>query len=67
MGEFLRKSDSRSDKIARARNSYQQIYQVTLILYGIGVCCDREMFSMHSPIFYREAYVWYISLKVLSW
>ena len=71
MGEFLRKSDSRSDKIAGARNSHQQIYKVTLILYGIGVCCDREMFSVHSPLFYREAYVWYISqsirLIVLGW
>ena len=36
MVEFLRKFESRGDKLLEL-NSHHQIYQFTLILYGIGI------------------------------
>ena len=50
MVEFLRKSESRGDKIARVLlNSHHQIYQFTLILYGVSVHCDGGRLSVLSP------------------
>ena len=44
--EFLRKSESSSDKITRVLNLHHQIYQFTLILYGVGVCFDVDIFKL---------------------
>ena len=50
MVEFLRKYESCGIKIARVKlNSHHQIYQFTLILYGVGVRCHRVRFYVPSP------------------
>ena len=51
MIEFLRKFENRGIKITRVNSTSESInLQVfTLILYGVGVRCDRRPFSLLSP------------------
>ena len=50
MVEFLRKSDGHGYKIARVNSILvAKINQYTLILYSVGVRCDRGRFWVHSP------------------
>ena len=63
MIEFLRKFENRGTKIAPVNSILITIYinlqWLTLILYGVGVRCDRRRFSVHSP-FIEKSMVWYI-------
>ena len=48
-GRISQKSESRGDKICSSLvNLHHQIDQLTLILYGVGVRCDRQI-PVHSP------------------
>ena len=53
MSEFLRKIQNRSIKIARVNSilitKSGNLQLFTLILYGLGVCCDLRRFSVLSP------------------
>ena len=41
MGEFIRKSENRGDKIVRVKlYSRNKFYRFTLHLFGVGVRCD---------------------------
>ena len=57
MDEFLGKFENRGIKIARVLNSHHQIYQFTLILYGIEVRCDVDIFKLtaHAQSINRES------------
>ena len=47
MPEFLRKSESHIDKIARINSiRLTKIYKFTLILFGVGVCFDVDVFKL---------------------
>ena len=49
MVEFLRKSESRCDKIVLQQDSHRQIHQFTLILYGVGMRCGVGTFKPNGP------------------
>ena len=50
MVEFLKKSESRGDKIALV-NSILVTKPINLLyFYGVAVRCERELFSVHSTI-----------------
>ena len=45
-------------KLSELLNSHHQIYRITLILYGVGVSCDVDIFKLTAraqPI-YRDVY-----------
>ena len=52
MIEFLRKFENRGIKIAGVKSilitKSINVQLFTLILYGVGVRCDRRRFSVHS-------------------
>ena len=48
MFEFLRKLQSQGDKISRVNTIRYQIYQLTLIFYGVAVGCHKGRFTVHS-------------------
>ena len=53
------KSKGRGDKICYSKlNSRYQIYQFTLILYGVAVRCDVDIFKLTASAqsIYREIY-----------
>ena len=56
MIEFLRKFENRCIKISRVNpiliNKSINLQFFTLILYGVGVRCDRIRFSVHSTCYH---------------
>ena len=50
MVEFLRKSEGRGDEITRVNSIRitKSINKFTIILYSVGVSCDREIFRAQS-------------------
>ena len=51
--------ESRGNKTARVLNSHHQIYQLTLILYGVEVRYHTDIFKLTATaqFIYNEVYV----------
>ena len=60
MFEFIIKFEDRGTKIVRVNliliTKYIDLQLFTIILYGVGVRCDRRRFSVLNPIIENEDY-----------
>ena len=66
MIEFLKKIEKRGIKITRVNSIFIaksiNLLLFTLILHGVGVCCDRNRFSVLSPFVEKSMVIYYINI-----
>ena len=67
MIEFPRKFENRGIKIARVNSilitKSMNLQLFTVMLYGVGVCCDLGRFSVHSPFIEKSMISYMVSLE----
>ena len=68
MVKIFRKSEIRGDEFCSSKlNAQHQIHRFTLILYGVGVRCDRGRFSLHGPLIQMSTvnYIYCLFVNIL--